>query len=74
MLVDLSGRRLGLLVVLQIWRDLFLNVSLAFVVVHDGPGGQGEVVLLERRCWSGGGGYVVLLRLRRWEAAYLGPR
>jgi hypothetical protein len=46
-LVDLSGRQLGLLAVLQIWRDLFLDVSLAFVVVHDGTGDRGEVVLLE---------------------------
>ncbi|KAK1615382.1 hypothetical protein QYE76_020899 [Lolium multiflorum] len=33
-----EGRRLGLLAVHQIWRDLFLDVSLAFVVVHDGAG------------------------------------
>jgi hypothetical protein len=46
-LVDLSGRQVGLLTGLQIWRDLFLDVSLAFVVVHDGAGGRGEVVLLE---------------------------
>lgn len=49
-------------------------MSSMFVVIYDGAGGRDEVVLLERRCWSGGVGYVVLLRLRRWEAADLGPR
>jgi hypothetical protein len=67
-LVDISDRQLGLLVVLQIWRDLFLGVSLAFA------DGRGEVVSLEQRYWSGGGGFTVLLRLHRWEAADLGPR
>jgi hypothetical protein len=43
-LVDLSDQRLGLLSVLQIWRGLFLDVSLAFVV------SQGEVVSLEQGC------------------------
>jgi hypothetical protein len=57
-----------LLVVLHIWRDLFLRVSLAFA------GGRGEVVSLEQGCWSGGGGSIVFLRLRRWETAGLGPR
>jgi hypothetical protein len=50
-----SDRQLGLLVVLHIWRDLFLGVSLAFA------DGWGEVVSLEQGCWSGGGGSVVLL-------------
>jgi hypothetical protein len=31
-LVDSSDRRLGLIVFLQIWRDQFLDVSLAFVL------------------------------------------
>jgi hypothetical protein len=44
------------------------------VVIHDGVGGQVEVVLLERGCCSGSGGFVVLLRLRRWEATDLGLR
>jgi hypothetical protein len=48
-LVDPSYRQLDLLVVLQIWRDLFLGVSLAFA------GGRGEMVSLERECWSEGG-------------------
>jgi hypothetical protein len=56
-LVDLLDRQLGLLVGLQIWRDLFLVVSLTFA------GGQGEVVSLERGYWSEGGGSAVLLRL-----------
>jgi hypothetical protein len=47
--VDPSDRQLGLLVVLQIWRDLFLVVSLAFA------GGRGEVISLEQGCWSRGG-------------------
>jgi uncharacterized membrane protein len=46
---------LGLLVVLQIWRDLFLGVSLAFA------GGRGEVVSMEQGCWSGGGISTILL-------------
>ena len=75
MLVGLSDQQLGLLVVPQIWRDPFLVVSLAFVVIRDDDaGGRGEVVLLEQGCWSGGGGSVVPLRHRRWEATYLGPR
>jgi hypothetical protein len=49
-------------------------VLLAFVVICDGAGGLGEVILLERGCWYGGGGFVVLPRLRRWEATDLGPR
>jgi hypothetical protein len=40
-LVDLSDWQPGLLTVLQMWRDLFLDVSPAFA------GGQGEVVSLE---------------------------
>jgi hypothetical protein len=35
-LVISSDRQLGLLGALQIWRDLFLDVSLAFIVFHDG--------------------------------------
>jgi hypothetical protein len=46
-LVDLLDRQLGLLAVLQIWQDLFLNVSLAFVVTHDNARGWGEVDALE---------------------------
>jgi hypothetical protein len=42
--VDLSDRRLGLLSVLQIWQDPFLDVSLAFVVRW------GEVISLEQGC------------------------
>jgi hypothetical protein len=38
-LVDLSDRQHCILVVLQIWRDQFLDVSLAFVVIRDGTGG-----------------------------------
>jgi hypothetical protein len=45
-----SDRHLGLLTILQIW----LGVSLAYA------GGRGEMVSLERGCWSGGGGSVVL--------------
>jgi hypothetical protein len=41
-LTDLSDRQLGLLAALQIWRELFLDVSLAFSC------GTGEVVFLER--------------------------
>jgi hypothetical protein len=44
------------------------------VVIHDGADSLGEVVLLERGCWSEGGGFVVLLQLLRWEATNLGPR
>jgi hypothetical protein len=40
-LVELLDRQLGLLAGLQIWRDLFLVVSLAFA------GDRGEVVSLE---------------------------
>jgi hypothetical protein len=50
-----SDRRLGLFAVLQIWRDMFLGVSLAYA------DGRGKVVSLEQGCWSGGGGSVVLL-------------
>jgi hypothetical protein len=35
---------------------------------------SGEVVLLERTCWSGSGWFVILLRLHWWEATDLGPR
>jgi hypothetical protein len=44
-----SDRQLGLLVILQIWRDLFLGLSLSYA------GGRGEVVSLERGYWSEGG-------------------
>jgi hypothetical protein len=54
---------LGLLNVLRIRRDLFLGVSISFVVTRDECGDRSKVDLLERRCWSGDGGYVVLLRL-----------
>jgi hypothetical protein len=69
-----SDRQLGLLAGFHIWRDQFLGVSLAFVVICDGTGGQGKVVLLERGCWFKSGEFVVLLRLRRWEGSDLGPR
>jgi hypothetical protein len=45
---------------LHIWRDLFLGVSLAFVVIHNGAGGRGEVDALEKECWSEGGGSIVI--------------
>jgi hypothetical protein len=60
-----SDRYLGLLVILQIWRDHFLGVSLAFVVFGNNDGGRGEVFFLEQRCSYRGGGYAVLFRLRR---------
>jgi hypothetical protein len=46
-LVDLLGRQLGLLAILLISRDLFLDVSLAFIIVHDGVGDRDEVDALE---------------------------
>jgi hypothetical protein len=49
-LVDLSDRQCGLLVVHQIWRDLFLDVSLTSVVSYGGAGGRDEVGALERGC------------------------
>jgi hypothetical protein len=49
-----SDHQLGLLAILQIWRDLFLGVSLAFIIICDDAGGRGKVVSLEQRCWSGG--------------------
>jgi hypothetical protein len=58
-LFDPSDRQLGLLAILQIWRDLFLGVSLAYA------GGWGKMISPERGCWSGGGGFAVLSRLRR---------
>jgi hypothetical protein len=64
MLVDLAGRRLGLLVALQILRDLFLDMSLAFVVAHDGAGDRGEVDALKQGCWFGGSEFAVIPRLR----------
>jgi hypothetical protein len=60
-LIGPSDRQLGLLAGLQIWRDQFLGMSLAFMVIRDGAGGRVEVVLLERGCLFGGGGFVVLL-------------
>jgi hypothetical protein len=45
----LSILQISSLVFLLSWRDLFLVVSLAF------DGIWGEVVSLERGCWSGGG-------------------
>jgi hypothetical protein len=50
------------------------SLDLAFMVIRDGAGSRGEVILLKRGCWSGGGGFAFLLRLRQWEATYLGPR
>jgi hypothetical protein len=73
-LVDLSDRQCGLLAVHQIWRELFLGVSLASIVSCGGAGGRGEVGALERGCWSGGGGSVVIPRLCWWDAVVLGPR
>jgi hypothetical protein len=55
-LVDTSDRRLGLLVSLQIYRDLFHGMLLPFIVSHGGVGGIDEVDTLER----GGGGYLSL--------------
>jgi hypothetical protein len=46
-LTDPTDRQLGLLAGLQIWQDQFLGVSLAFVVLRDGAGGWGEVILLD---------------------------
>jgi hypothetical protein len=63
-----SDGQLSLLAILQIWRDTFLGLSLAYA------GGWGEVVSLERGCWSRGGGSAILPRLRRWEMMGLGPR
>jgi hypothetical protein len=59
-LVDPSDRQRDLLVVHQIWRDLFLDMSLVFVVIHGDVGGRGEVDALEQGCWSGGGGSVII--------------
>jgi hypothetical protein len=73
-LVDLSDRQRGLLAIYQIWRDLFLDMSLASVVFCGGAGGRGEVGALERGCWSGGGGSIVIPRLHRWNAVVLDRR
>jgi hypothetical protein len=43
--VDPSDRQRGLLAVLQIWRDLFLDVSLVPVVIHGGAGAGARWVL-----------------------------
>ena len=64
MLIGPSDWQLGLLAVLQIWRDQFLGVSLALVVIRDGASGRGEVgssraSMLVRRWWIS----AVLLRL-----------
>jgi hypothetical protein len=64
-LVDHLDRLRGLLVVIQIWRDLFLDVSLVPVVIHGDAGSQDEVGALKHGCWSGGGGSFVISRLRR---------
>jgi hypothetical protein len=72
-LVDPSDRQRGLLAVHQIWRDLFLDVSLVFVVIDGDAGGRGEVDALEQGCWSRGGGSVVISQLRWWDAVVLGP-
>jgi hypothetical protein len=53
-----SNQQLGLLVVHYIWRDLFLDVSLAFIVIHGGARGQGEVDALKQGGWFGGGGFI----------------
>jgi hypothetical protein len=73
-LVDPSDRQRGLLAIHKIWRDLFLNVSLASVVFCGDAGDRGEVGALERGCWSGGGGSVVIPQLHRWDAVVLSPR
>jgi hypothetical protein len=52
-LFDPSDRQYGLLVVHQIWQDLFLDVSLVFIVIHGGARGRGEVDTREQGCWSG---------------------
>jgi hypothetical protein len=72
-LVDPLDRQRGLLTVHQIWRDLFLDVSLVFVVIHGDAGGRDEVDALEQGCCSGGGGSVVISQLRRWDVVVLGP-
>jgi hypothetical protein len=55
-----KDRQLNLLIVCQIWRDLFLGVSLAFVVIHGNAEGRDEVDALEQGGWSGGGGSGVI--------------
>jgi hypothetical protein len=45
---------------LQIWQDLFLDVSVAFVVIRGDAGGRGEMDALEQGCWSGGGGSIAV--------------
>jgi hypothetical protein len=39
-LVDASDQWLGILAFVQIWRDLFVDVSLPFVVIHDAAGAR----------------------------------
>jgi hypothetical protein len=39
---------------------MFLDVSLGFVVIHGGVGGQGKVDALEQGCWYRGGGSIVI--------------
>jgi hypothetical protein len=60
--------QLGLLAILQIWQDLFLGVSLAYA------GGRGEVVSLERGCWSKVVDPSFFLDFIDSETAGLGPR
>jgi hypothetical protein len=62
------------LAALQIWRDLFLDGSLAFIVFHDDAGDRGEVDALERVSWSGGDASIVVPRFRRWDVVDLGSR
>jgi hypothetical protein len=59
-LVDPLDRQLGLLVVRQMRRDLFFDMSLTFIIIHDSDVGRGKVDALEGGCWLGGGGSVVL--------------
>jgi hypothetical protein len=73
-LMATRDRHLGPLVILQIWLDLFLDVSLTLLVIHDNIGGRGEVDALEQGCWCGGGGSIVSPGLHRWDAMALAPR
>jgi hypothetical protein len=58
-LIGPSDQQLGLLAGLQMWRDQFLGVLLAFVIIRDGAGSLGEVILMDQVCWIGDGGFVV---------------
>jgi hypothetical protein len=64
-LVDHLDRQRGLLTVHQIWRDLFLYMSLASVVIYGTAGGQGKMDALERGCWSEDAESVIIPRLHR---------